>query len=311
MAGWISTGITLLMLFVATAPSADLDATALLTRLQSSRAVDSTSVADSEITQVELLFARSLDRPIEPATVRAWNALGFISEPIRLRGDACQLLFENPDSRLGRGMFLLCPTRSQASTLLIPHGFHDRFTAEIGVLLAVEGRFRAVAWNTTPRHTIHATSHTAPHNEEGVRSQIAGHDAELEMENYFTALVRAASVLGLPGPMIQLHGFAPYLRSTEAGRSARAIISSGTSDPHESTLQVAKCLEHGLGDRLLVYPTEVSELGGTLNRVAAVLRDWGRRDFLHLELSFPLRKRLLEDAEARRSLIDCVGGSSQ
>jgi len=299
MTRWFGMIVAIATLFTAIPSSGETESLELLARLRSSRVEDPTILADSEIAQVELLFARSLDRPMEPITVGAWAELGFVTESIRIQGDSCHLLSENPDTRLGRGMFLLCPTRPQASMLLVPHGFHDRFTAEIGVCLAEEGRFRAVAWNTAPRQTA-----------EDVESELATHDVELVSEDYFTALARAASVLGLPGPIVQLHGFAPYLRSTEAGRSARAILSSGTNEPHPSTLNAASCLERELGNRLLVYPTEVSELGGTLNPVAAVLRDWGRRDFLHLELSFALRKRLLEDRKARRSLITCVGGSS-
>jgi len=300
MRGLIGKVVTLTLLFGSTAVCADEAASQLLTRWQSIRVMEPTETAASEIAEIELLFARSLDRPMKPATVRAWAELGFGSEPLQLQGDACHLLFENPEARLGRGMFLLCPTRAQASTLLIPHGFHDRFTAEIGVLFATEGRFRAVAWNTAPRTTPGADEST-----------LDRHDATQTIENYFTGLARAASVLGLPGPMVQLHGFAPQLRTTEEGRNARAILSSGTNAPSASTLKAAGCLEGELGDRLLVYPTEVVELGGTQNRVAAVLRNWGRKDFLHLELSFALRQRLLEDAEARRSFVECVGGASQ
>lgn len=294
------TVIVLMMIFNAAPLGAEAEASDLLARLRSSRVEESTIVPGSEIAQVELLFARGLDRPMADDTLRAWAEHGFVTESIRLQGDPCHLLFERADARRGRGMFLLCPTRSRGSTLLIPHGFHDRFTAEIGVLLGKEGRFRAVAWNTTPRPLT-----------EDDESEIVDQDAVLEIEDYFTGLARAVSVLGLPGPMIQLHGFAPYLRSTEAGRRARAIISSGSNDPHQTTLEVAGCLEHELGDRLLVYPTEVTELGGTRNPIAAVLRRWGRRDFLHFELSFALRKKLLEDTPTRRSLIDCVEGESR
>ncbi len=274
------------------------DASDLMERWRSTRVSNPVDLADGEVARAELLFARSLDRSMASTTIGAWEELGFVVEALRLDGDACHLLVENPESLRGRGMFLLCPSRSRSSTLLVPHGFHDRFTAEIGMFFAVEGRFRAIAWNTTPRDVLA--------EEEG-----QNHDVAHAEESYFTGLARAASVLGLRGPIVQLHGFAPYLRSTEAGRNARAILSSGSSIPHESTLRASECLKRELGERLLVYPTEVNELGGTLNRVAAVLRDWGRRDFLHLEISFALRKRLLEDASARRSLIGCIEGASQ
>lgn len=276
------------------------EAESLLTTWESSRVTEPTVVIDEEIRTVELLFARSLDRPIDSKTAQQWTDLGFTIESLRLGDDTCHLLFERSDAHRGRGMFLLCPTREHSSMLLVPHGFHDRFTAEIGILFATEGRFRIVAWNTTPRRAI-----------EDHESDPESSEEAQALESYFTALVRAASVLGLPGPMIQLHGFASYRRSTEAGRTARAILSSGTNSPHRSTLEIAACLEGRLGEGLLVYPTEVNELGGTHNRVAAVLRDWGRNDFLHLELSFALRKRLLQDVRTRRSLIECIGGSSR
>jgi len=277
----------------------DEEALLLTERWHSARVVDPVKPDDEEIARVELLFARSLDREMTKVTIQAWKELGFDAESLRVDGDRCHLLSENRASRRGRGMFLLCPAHDRFSTLLIPHGFHDRFTAEIGTRFATEGRFRAIAWNTAPRD---------------VPDEDAGgtiHDVAHAEESYFTALARAASVLGLPGPVVQLHGFAPYLRSTEAGRSARAILSSGTTIPHESTLFVSECLTEELGERLLVYPTQVNELGGTLNRVAAVLRDWGRKDFLHLEISFALRRRLLEDPVARRAMVECIEGASR
>ena len=289
---------SVLAFFITTPSSAELEGSLLEEHWRSSRVFDPTELPEGEIERVELLFARSLDHAMDPQTEQAWRELGFETESLRMRDDLCHLLFERHDSRRGRGMFLLCPTRFRSSTLLIPHGFHDRFTAEIGMLFATEGRFRAVAWNTTPRNVLE--------NDEATSTS---HDAAHAEESYFTGLARAASVLGLRGPMVQLHGFAPYLRSTEAGRSARAILSSGTSVPHKSTLAASECLGRDLGEHLLVYPTEVNELGGTLNRVAAVLRDWGRRDFLHLELSFALRRRLLEDTAARQAMIECIGGS--
>jgi len=167
-------------------------------------------------------------------------------------------------------------------------------TAEIGFHLAVEGRFRASAWNTTPR-TINPDH---PHL-----------DLTSAEESYFTALARAAAVVGVAEPTLQLHGFAPYRRTTEEGRSARAILSSGTSDPARPVHEIAGCLDRALGKQFLVYPTDVLELGGTSDRVGRLLRDWGRRDFLHLELSFALRRRLIEQPETRRVLLECLVGS--
>lgn len=291
--------IASILVFCGASPSnAEVEDALLQERWQSSRVVDPSVLPEGEIAEVEVLLARSLDHAMDPQTEQAWAELGFETETLRLQEDPCHLLYERHDSRLGRGMFLLCPTRSRSSTLLIPHGFHDRLTAEIGMLLATEGRFRAVAWNTTPRDL----------SAEG-EPDATSHDVAHAKESYFTGLARAASVLGIRGPIVQLHGFAPYLRTTAAGRSARAILSSGTSVPHESTLVASACLGRALGERLLVYPTEVNELGGTRNRVAAVLRDWGRRDFLHIELSFALRRRLLEDESVRQSITRCLGAS--
>jgi hypothetical protein len=287
--------ITALILLFATplTASADLQ-NELLESWRASRVERAEKIDRAEIDRVELLFADSIDRPWDARVEQAWRELGFSVRRLRLHGEDCHTISESDDARAGRGFFLVCPTRTEAGTLFVPHGWSDRMTAEIGAYLAVEGRFRASAWNTTPRQIDPDHPHL---------------DLTTAEESYFTAMARAAAVVGVAEPTLQLHGFAPYRRSTEEGRNARAILSSGTADPARPVHEIADCLDRTMGKRFLVYPTDVIELGGTSDRVGRLLRDWGRRDFIHLELSFALRRRLVEEPETRRILFECLVGN--
>jgi hypothetical protein len=264
----------------------------------------------AELRSIELLMARSLDRPWDQATERAWQARGFTTRAISLRGDPCHAVGESDDQRRGRGYFVFCPTRSDAGLLLVPHAFADRLTGEIAAWLTVEGRFRGVAWNTAHRAASAHDGHESPPARIDDEDESLGAHADLAHaeESHFTALTRAAVVVGVSGPVVQLHGFAVHRRKSEAGRRARAILSAGSMAPQHHVRAATRCLVEALGEGFMAYPKDVDELGGTRNRLGELLRRWGRRDFLHVELSHALRLRLVAQPEVRSTLLECLGG---
>ena len=67
--------VALTLLFGSTAVRADEAASQLHARWQSVRVMEPAETAASEIAEIELLFARSLDLPMKPATVGAWAEL--------------------------------------------------------------------------------------------------------------------------------------------------------------------------------------------------------------------------------------------
>lgn len=266
----------------------------------------------AELQSGALLMARSLDRPWDEETERAWRARGFTTRAISLGGDPCHAVGESAEARRGRGYFIFCPTRSDAGLLLAPHAFADRLTGEIAAWLAVEGHFRGVAWNTAHRAAWALDDHEGTPAGVGHAAEASNGHADLAHveESYFTALTRAAVVVGVSGPTVQIHGFAVHRRKSEAGRRARAILSAGSRLPQDHVRATTSCLVEELGEGFMAYPEDVDELGGTRNRVGALLRSWGRQDFLHVELSHALRLRLVAQPEVRSTLLDCLGGQA-
>ncbi|HHJ13557.1 MAG TPA: hypothetical protein ENJ79_04160 [Gammaproteobacteria bacterium] len=215
-----------------------------------------------------------------PWPEREWRKGGWAVHRLKLGQRACRLLSERPDRREGRGLYLFCPRASAPVVLQLPHSFKDVHTGRIGLALAAQGQFRAVAWNTVPRDQADF--------------------AHLE-QTPFNALARAVGARPDLHKLIQLHGFARGKRHPDA-RAAHIILSNGTPHPGLSLLRLADNLRQTLAVDTRVYPRDVQELGATTNRQGRALRRAGHRGFVHIELSAELRKRLRHDAGARARL---------
>ncbi|MBE0490193.1 MAG: hypothetical protein IBX53_14055 [Halomonas sp.] len=213
-------------------------------------------------------------------------------EPVALSQPDIVVLIEKQDDRLGRGLYA---ARVQGSTPLLiqaPHQYYDLHTGTLASQLFLESDAMASAWNTM--HRYH------------------GDDSDLVhiSDSYLHALSRAFADVYPGGRILQLHGFSSAKRKSRAGREAEAILSDGSRKPLESLSQLTRCLSQRLGIRAMLFPRDVRELGATTNTVGSNLRARGFDGFVHLELESELRKRLISDADARNSLIQCVTETS-
>jgi len=203
------------------------------------------------------------------------------------QGEPWLALMEASGSKRGRGFFLFRGNPADSRHLLqAPHRHHDRSTGELQRQLFLEGRFRAAAWNTLHRREVDLAR--VPHS-------------------YFIALARATQEVGA-GWVIQLHGFAKEKRKTVTGRASDLIVSSGHPAGSPVTRQLAECLRTDLPFKVVTYPEQVDELGGTRNPVGRALRNMDADRFLHLEMSAEFRDALLDSAGLRRVLISCLQG---
>ena len=250
--------------------------------------------AAAELRRATALFTRELAGDPTPELAAAWRSLGWQRRALVLAGVDCRVLYEAAGRREGRGFYLFCPGAAGRAALQAPHAFKDLHTGRIALALARQARFRVVAWNTVPRFSTDARGR---------------HDADLAHlpESYFTALTRALAAHADIGPLIQLHGFARAARKG-SGRQAHIILSNGTRRPGPRVLELAARLRRALGVDTRVYPLDIRELGALTNREAQVLRAAGRDDFVHIELSAELRKRLRDDAAARTRFADALPG---
>lgn len=240
-----------------------------------------------EMGRAEALFMR-LARGATPAEVAAE------AEALEMdiaRTGSLVVVRESAAARRGRGFFVF---RREAGPdgLLVPHGFMDAMTRDIGAKLFEEGSFSAAAWNTVPR--------AYRRGNERVHADLAHLP-----DSWFNAFARAVARSWPDGRILQLHGFAPSKRKNATAAEADMIISNGTRTPDEALRRSQRCLNGRLG-KVLLYPTDIRELGGTTNAQGITLRAHGYEGFVHIEASRALRQRLKDSAAARAILLECL-----
>lgn len=243
------------------------------------------SPTPGEAVRLEEAFLAALVRSPEAV---AWREHGF-----RLAQPAPGLYALGEEENRGRGFYLLRPG-GKAVVLQAPHRFSDQLTGDIALDLFTRGAFLAGAWNTRHR-----------------RDQASGEDSDLAHvpHNPFTALALATARSGLPAVIVQLHGFERSKRATPAAAGADLIVSSGQRRPTPKAERLAACLS-GVGVARL-YPREAEELGGETNVTGKALRGMNfatltRPEFIHIEMSAELRRRLLDDTTLMEKMAACL-----
>lgn len=241
------------------------------------------------VTQARNLFTQTFRNPQAAELVAAWQELGMTYGPWNSAG--WMLLTETPPRR-GRGFYLFSPHQNATTVLQVPHPYFDRHTGEIGLALLREGHYRAGAWSNVQRHTQDGEESADPAHRES---------------SFFQAFQQAWSDQG--GQTLQLHGFAAEARNTAAAQQADMILSSGYRPPPWHLYDLRDHLATALAVSVLLYGVDTFELGATTNVQAQHARGLGT-GFLHLECSLPMRKRLLNDPQARQTLIQALQAES-
>ncbi len=218
--------------------------------------------------------------------------LHFVMKTVTEHQKEYIVLYEHPDYRSGRGFYLFPAVPGGGSVLELPHGYRDLYTGDIGVKMALEGRFAGVAWNTVPRYyTI-----------DGKRLEADLSDLK---DTFLAAFTRAFIRRRPDGHVIQLHGFSQKKRRSESGESADIILSNGSSTPTPLVARMDDCLESKYKHTIAYYPIEVKELGATQTSIGIIMREMKSDRFLHIEMSRPFRIKLRDDRNYRRNMIDC------
>jgi hypothetical protein len=189
----------------------------------------------------------------------------------------------------------------QSLFLQVPHRFYDKWTADVANHWLLSGRFKVAMTNTVSRHL--GRDATPPYNS----------DFSTAPNNPFVAATRAF-IHSFADPLVlQLHGFSPKKRKSVEAQHADLILSHGANLPHpylKTLTKAAACIEKDMGLKALVYPKNVRELGGTKNLVGKQLRKKGYfQRFIHIEMSYELRKKLRDSGELSIQLLDCLLGA--
>ncbi|MCU7804586.1 MAG: hypothetical protein KZQ92_17615 [Candidatus Thiodiazotropha sp. (ex Lucinoma borealis)] len=255
---------------------------------------------DRELLQVRKLFTVMLSNAnYGEALPKQWASLGFDWLSTELDGDVIVVLKEQPSRCEGRGLFMFRTAGGNRTLLQIPHRFHDRHTAEIGLRLMRLGDFRGLAWNTVPRHFEGIDA-------EGVSADLAHSD-----KNYFAVLAEAAALISADSQVVQLHGYDAKKRRTESGRNSDVIISNGTRYPSRSVHELNTCLDSVFNGPVRLFPRDVRELGATTNQVGSRLRHYTHQGFVHIELNAKARKELLTNDTLLAGMVSCIPGAGR
>jgi hypothetical protein len=180
---------------------------------------------------------------------------------------------------------------------MIPHGFYDYHTGDIGIRLMLEGPFAGAAFNTVHRYGSRKLK--------GVPSNETWDMADL-FDTFFSAFTRAFVRTHPGGHLIQLHGFSRKKRNTDAGRNSDIIISNGTAYPSQGLTDLSDCLKIKLPGITRLYPMEINTLGGTQNTIGKVMRSMDHPGFIHLEMSLSMRKKMTYNHDIRYSFLSCL-----
>lgn len=267
------------------------EASSLDSLLEQARSDEYITPEANDILQAEESFTRWLAADDRLEAVRYPESPGYDEaglNAVALFQPDIVVLTENDSDRRGRGFFAARIEGGAPLLIQAPHQYHDLRTGIIAQKLFLESDAMSAVWNTVHRY------------------QSDDSDLVHVPDSYLHALSRAFAAVYPDGRILQLHGFSSAKRVSPAGREAEAILSDGTRNPPESLARLTDCLSQRLGIRAMLYPRDVQELGATTNTVGADLRGHGFGGFVHLELDADLRKRLVEDADARNSLISCV-----
>ncbi len=259
-----------------------------------SRAERYVPVTTEELAHAEQLFMHMFaGKGDDPQVSEAWAALGFNSVSARVGKRRYSVVHESGARRDGRGFFVFATRPTSDDVLQAPHAYADRHTGTIALQFMRSGRFSGLAMNTVPR-----------------RYEIGGKTFGADMAHlehtYLIAFSRAAARSKTTGRVFQLHGFSAQKRAAGPASEAQIIVSSGTRRPRQYVYRTVSCLRALLGNKALLYPRDVRQLGGTHNRIGQTLRAMGYDGFLHLEMEYALRQALRKDRTLRTRVLDCL-----
>ena len=169
-----------------------------------------------------------------------------------------------------------------------PHRFFDKHTFDIAESLSAQ--CQVFIANTKHRNTL---------NKQGQKADLG--KSRYSVANAFIE----AYANTVPATRIyQIHGFNAKKRRTKQAQSLDVIISQGARPPSTQVKKISHCLINDLKLKSAIYPLEVSELGGTKNILNSI--ELPKNEFFHIELSYALRKNLIQQPNLMSGFKKCI-----
>ncbi len=256
-------------------------------------------MTDVQLNQAEHLFEQVIrgTSPRQEQFASDWKILGYELIEISASGAGWVGLREAESPCRGNGVYLLNMNNPGPLVIQAPHAYHDLYTGTITAGMMRDG-VAILAWNSAKRDA---------------KSKRPGAHADLarQSDSLFVALTRAMIKSAPDGRLVQIHGFNNQRRRTEAGATAAVILSSGTRWGTRSVDFISRCLQSIIAGPILIYPTEVTELGATTNFHGQALRRHGHEGFVHIEINRPTRERLKSDSSLLTRFSACLGNETK
>ncbi len=106
--------------------------------------------------------------------------------------------------------------------------------------------------------------------------------------------------------IVQLHGFSQQKRLSTLGQLANVIVSAGTFEGNYHSRQVYECLNKRF-EHTYYYGDDIFELGATKNWLnKQLLNNDYDNHFVHVEISYSLRKKLLSSPLLFNNFMSCI-----
>ena len=246
---------------------------------------------------------------VRPPNPNAWQAdaaaAGFRIDVWTIGSDTYWALLEAEGQSRGAGAYIFrVAPRDQGPVILLeaPHNFYDMGTGRLAADLFFSAkpgpRPRALFTNTIHRYQL------APGDKKKRKHNPA--DVAHNPEHAFSIATEAFAIAAGGARVIQLHGFGSRVdeedEEGDAG-SIAAVVSAGDaagSSPLSAAISAALASE--IGNDVKRFPEDVKLLGATTNAQMRMLRKVNKSEFVHVEMSADLRKRLAASTELRNKL---------
>jgi len=279
-----------------------------------------TSAIEHETIQAlipKLFEAAQATRPPDP---RTWQseaaAAGFQIEIWTVSGGSYWALLERRDRARGAGayIFRVAPDEDGPAILLeAPHNYYDvgtgRLAAELFFSPPPGARPRALFTNTMHRYQL------APGDKQRRRHNPA--DVAHAPLHAFSIATEAFAIAANGVRVIQLHGFGARDDDDdddgdggELGAVAMVVSAGDEAGSSPLTTALASELVKQLGRDIKRFPEDVRFLGATTNAQGRLLRRIDHAEFVHVEMSAELRKRLGDSARLRHEVAQILFNTS-
>lgn len=230
----------------------------------------------------ELLLKGNFD---QTSNHHEWDSLGYSITKLCMKSDEFLIIRPVQKTSQAQGIFIFRKDYTHSLLIQAPHRFHDLYTGDLALNLFVENSVQVSAWNTVHRDEI---------------------DFGKAKNSMFHALTLASIHSKPKMKILQLHGFGSKSKRDGSSVKADIILSNGTKRPTGSLSLLSNCFEASGSLNVAVYPIHVRQLGGTTNIASRAMSNKGFDNFIHFEMSKPLRLQAKEDKKIRYHIINCI-----